>query len=196
METFAYIHLSAAYEEAESGIEHHLRELPVNWKKLPSSAWLCLLGVGYLAGSLYSIQPAAAVQYYVKTNGSCLNARHAPSASATVHTCVRNGAPLAPVVEVKNGYAKLSTGRYVAAKYISTTPGTGSNSGGVGGAYLRLGSRGSAVRAVQKTLGVSATGYYGTATQRAVRNFQAENGLRVDGIVGAQTRRALGISVS
>jgi hypothetical protein len=196
METFAYIHLSAAYEDAEAGIEYHLGEFPFNWKRLPSSAWLGLLSTAYLFGSLQAVQPAGAVQYYVRTNGSCLNARSAPSSSAKVYTCVRNGAALAPVVEYKNGFAKLSTGRYVAANYISTTPGTGSSSGGVGGAYLSLGSRGSAVRDVQKALNVSPTGYYGSVTQQAVRDFQKKNGLLVDGIVGAQTRNALEISIS
>ncbi|WP_392407899.1 peptidoglycan-binding protein [Chlorogloeopsis fritschii] len=47
--------------------------------------------------------------------------------------------------------------------------------------------------AVQRALGVRATGYYGPVTANAVRNYQARNGLLVDGIVGPQTRRALGI---
>ncbi|MEB3283539.1 MAG: peptidoglycan-binding protein [Lyngbya sp.] len=38
------------------------------------------------------------------------------------------------------------------------------------------------------------TGYYGILTQNAVRQFQAANGLKVDGIAGDQTRAALGLS--
>lgn len=194
METLAYIHVSNTYEEAEAGIEYTLRDFSLNWKQPPSSAWLGLLGVAFLFGGLSEIKPANAAQYFVNTNGSCLNARYGPGTSYGVHSCVRNGAALAPVVAYRNGYAKLSTGRYVAANYISTRPGSGSNPGsGVGGSYLRLGSRGSAVRQVQSALGVSPTGYYGSVTQRAVRNFQSRNGLRADGVVGPQTRRALGV---
>ncbi|WP_368503216.1 peptidoglycan-binding protein [Alkalihalophilus sp. As8PL] len=39
-----------------------------------------------------------------------------------------------------------------------------------------------------------ATGYYGTITRDAVRQFQASNNLSVDGIAGPQTFRALGVS--
>lgn len=36
-------------------------------------------------------------------------------------------------------------------------------------------------------------GNYGTATYKAVRDFQSKNGLRADGVVGSNTRAALGI---
>ncbi|MEW6723926.1 MAG: spore cortex-lytic enzyme [Bacillota bacterium] len=64
---------------------------------------------------------------------------------------------------------------------------------------LYWGSRGADVRTVQWKL--QSWGYYrgpidgiyGAQTYRAVRYFQAKNGLRVDGIVGPQTRAALGL---
>ncbi|MDQ3669054.1 MAG: peptidoglycan-binding protein [Actinomycetota bacterium] len=56
---------------------------------------------------------------------------------------------------------------------------------------LKLGSRGSAVEAVQRALGIPADGIFGPQTRAAVRAFQARNGLVVDGIVGPQTRAAL-----
>jgi peptidoglycan hydrolase-like protein with peptidoglycan-binding domain len=58
---------------------------------------------------------------------------------------------------------------------------------------LTRGSQGSEVTAVQEALGLTADGYYDASTVNAVRGFQAENGLLVDGIVGPQTSAALGL---
>jgi hypothetical protein len=60
---------------------------------------------------------------------------------------------------------------------------------------LRLGSTGSAVKAVQRRLKVSTTGYYGRQTEAAVKRFQRSRGLKVDGIVGPATARALGVKL-
>jgi cell wall-associated NlpC family hydrolase len=57
---------------------------------------------------------------------------------------------------------------------------------------LKLGSRGPAVAAMQRALGISADGIFGHQTKRAVKAFQAAHGLEVDGIVGPITRGALG----
>ncbi|MDP5339557.1 MAG: peptidoglycan-binding protein [Nodularia sp. (in: cyanobacteria)] len=67
----------------------------------------------------------------------------------------------------------------------------GNQSGTGGPVILSSGSRGSAVTEVQRALGVQPTGYYGPTTTRIVREFQARNNLRVDGIVGPQTRSAI-----
>lgn len=62
---------------------------------------------------------------------------------------------------------------------------------------LRQGSRSSAVLYLQKLLLsylypiTDLDGIFGPETERAVRSFQSENGLTVDGIVGANTWRAL-----
>ncbi len=67
---------------------------------------------------------------------------------------------------------------------------------------LKRGSRGTNVVVVQNTLksqgfmssNVNSTGYYGTITRSAVMNFQRARGLRVDGVVGPQTLRAMGLA--
>jgi peptidoglycan hydrolase-like protein with peptidoglycan-binding domain len=61
---------------------------------------------------------------------------------------------------------------------------------------LQLGSTGTAVKKLQRKLGVRATGYYGTQTRAAVRRFQRRKGLKADGIAGPRTLRKLGIRVT
>jgi len=62
---------------------------------------------------------------------------------------------------------------------------------------IKKGDSGPEVTELQKTLQASghfgrrATGFYGSVTQAAVKKFQAENNLKVDGIVGPQTLSAL-----
>ncbi len=58
---------------------------------------------------------------------------------------------------------------------------------------VRKGDRGPAVRRVQRRLGLSADGVFGSQTSRGVRRFQRRRGLTADGIVGPITRRALGL---
>ncbi|HSH36451.1 spore cortex-lytic enzyme [Schnuerera sp.] len=67
---------------------------------------------------------------------------------------------------------------------------------------LYWGTQGQDVKNVQwqlvkwKYLIGTVDGVYGAETYRAVRRFQAKNGLRVDGVVGPQTAAALGITLT
>lgn len=69
-------------------------------------------------------------------------------------------------------------------------------------ALSRLGSTGSEVTKIQtrlKNWGYykgTVDGKYGEATQKAVKEFQRKNGLKVDGIAGSGTLSAMGISSS
>lgn len=58
---------------------------------------------------------------------------------------------------------------------------------------VKLGDKGTDVRAIQEKLGVSVDGIFGKNTERAVINFQSANDLNTDGIVGSKTRQALGL---
>jgi peptidoglycan DL-endopeptidase CwlO len=62
-----------------------------------------------------------------------------------------------------------------------------------GATLLRTHSRGPAVAAAQRALGVAADGEFGPMTRQAVRQFQAAHGLEVDGIIGPITAAALGL---
>lgn len=52
---------------------------------------------------------------------------------------------------------------------------------------LRVGSRGSTVKAMQEDLGIDADGRFGPGTKKAVMAFQEANGLVVDGMAGPAT---------
>ena len=59
---------------------------------------------------------------------------------------------------------------------------------------LRKGDRGEDVKTLQKALGISSDGIFGSNTEKAVIAYQKSNGLVADGIVGAKTWAALGIT--
>ncbi len=69
-------------------------------------------------------------------------------------------------------------------------------------AAIKQGSRGDTVKKIQRKLknwgyyGGSVDGIFGAATKKAVVYFQRKNGLTADGIVGAKTLAALGLSSS
>ena len=56
------------------------------------------------------------------------------------------------------------------------------------GKWLRRGSTGDNVRYLQAALGgLQVDGVFGPITERAVRNFQKQQGIQIDGVVGPQT---------
>ena len=69
-------------------------------------------------------------------------------------------------------------------------------------ALSKVGSTGSEVKAIQQSLkdrglySGSVDGIYGSQTQAAVKKFQKNKGLVADGIVGAKTEKALGITLT
>ncbi len=183
---------TAITKEEASGIT----KSKFHWKKLlKSSAWLALAGVGVLLIAAAQIQVSSAA--FVRTNGSCLRIRTGPSTNYSYVDCISNGTTLPAIERYENGFARLSTGRYVFARWVGDRPNNPSvaTPGGVGGSViLTRGSRGQLVRNVQTALGnLRVDGIYGPETASQVRNFQASRGLLVDGAVGPQTRAALGI---
>lgn len=61
---------------------------------------------------------------------------------------------------------------------------------------IKRGSNGAGVVTLQKLLGITADGEFGSKTEAAVKAFQSAHGLTADGIVGAQTWAALGVTVA
>jgi peptidoglycan hydrolase-like protein with peptidoglycan-binding domain len=87
------------------------------------------------------------------------------------------------------------TGALVAAATLTFAAGGAlAQSSGTGSSAVR--SAGSTVAALQSALGITADGVYGPATRRAVRNYQRNQGLAVDGIAGPVTLGHLGLAGS
>ncbi|WP_414550581.1 peptidoglycan-binding protein [Anabaena sp. CCY 0017] len=205
-----------ANEEGNENIEYNLPNFQLEWKKLfqpaaivaakaehlpkfkfhwlnflKSSAWLAFAGISLLFATVTHAQSASTS--YVRTNGSCLRVREDANLNSRTLECIPNGTQIR-TTEIINGFARLSQNRFVSARWVGSTPNNRPvtpNNGTGGTVILGLGSRGAAVTEVQRALGVQQTGYYGPTTTRVVRAFQARNNLRVDGIVGPQTRNAI-----
>jgi hypothetical protein len=60
------------------------------------------------------------------------------------------------------------------------------------GKYIKSGSKGEAVKYVQKKLGLTVDGSFGPATDKAVKALQKKHGLTADGIIGPKTWAKLG----
>ena len=87
------------------------------------------------------------------------------------------------------------TGALVAAATLTFAAGGAlAQSSGTGSSAVR--SAGSTVAALQTALGITADGVYGPNTRRAVRNYQRNQGLAVDGIAGPVTLSHLGLAGS
>ncbi|WP_169156306.1 peptidoglycan-binding protein [Brasilonema bromeliae] len=211
MEYLAYSLMDSTYAAVTADTEYHLPEfkLTSSGQKYFKSAWLTLALITALLGILAQSQAATAAyygpgRYSVSTNGSCLNVRTGPSTSYRSAKCDSNGSPLPRVVGYRSGFARLSTGYYVSANWINVRAGREYTLRRVptqdtyyndidGSATLRKGSQGQAVAELQRALGnVTVTGYYGSFTETAVKNFQQRNGLRPDGVAGSQTLSYLG----
>lgn len=77
------------------------------------------------------------------------------------------------------------------AKVVKVAPAKVANPG-YPGSYLKVGSKGDAVKFIQQQLKVAVTGTFDAGTDKAVKVLQKKHGLTVDGIVGPKTWAQLG----
>ena len=88
---------------------------------------------------------------------------------------------------------RRKTGAIVAAATLTFAAGGAfAQGGGAGSAAVR--SAGSTVAKLQSALGITPDGVYGPNTRRAVRTYQRNQGLAVDGIAGPVTLAHLGLA--
>ncbi|MBQ9625209.1 MAG: peptidoglycan-binding protein [Clostridia bacterium] len=131
----------------------------------------------------------------IQVNADNVNLRNAANPEAEVISTLKKGDTV-NLVEENGEWSTVEvngqTG-YVNSEYLGTkiTP----SKYGIG--LLKVGSKGASVSAVQtrlkelKYFNAEVTGYYGHMTRDAVAAFQEKNGLKADGIVGAEVREKL-----
>lgn len=150
---------------------------------------LCAL---LLASAFMMLAPAAMAAEGVVTAGTIVLREEADLSSRKLFT-VYKGSKL-DVLSESGGWYRVSYGRYtgyVRKNYVSVTGEITSDG------ILRPGDSGSDVRELQRLLKKrgyytgSIDGQYGRGTERAVRNFQDDANLTVDGKAGEKTLAAL-----
>lgn len=138
-----------------------------------------LLALNYYAGTVtgeFDAATTAAVKAFQKANGLKADGVAGPATQK-----------------------KLYADSAVAGSGASAAPTSGTAAGGTTTDYtlLKEGMESSAVKTLQQRLidlgylTGSATGYYGTATKGAVKDFQKKNGLKNDGLAGSVTQALL-----
>ncbi len=90
-------------------------------------------------------------------------------------------------------YAKNAYDRKLDTAYRRFKADTSSAYDALSDGLLSVGDKGDVVKALQIALGIHADGDFGPMTLQAVRAFQAEHGIGVDGKVGAKTGGVLGL---
>ncbi|MGF1515985.1 MAG: peptidoglycan-binding protein [Elainellaceae cyanobacterium] len=200
MEIFAFTHAAAAYEDPSPAPQ--MRSLTV---KVPSSAWIGMaaLAVGLsivgtapsaMAARLGDVGPeVTAIQQALTDLGFApgpVDGVYGPS----TELAVRNFQVSVPRLVV-DGIAGPATETVLGLR-------DGVDPGSIGtdpGPLVQQGDSGATVTAIQDTLkalgffpaSIASTGFYGTVTVQAIREFQAENGLVVDGVAGPSTQGLL-----
>jgi peptidoglycan hydrolase-like protein with peptidoglycan-binding domain len=115
----------------------------------------------------------------------------------TIKTIVGHGDLYATACPGKNYPLKEAKALLDETTTVDETPTVAEKSEPAKVKLLKKGSKGSGVKAVQTKLiklgynTGSADGIYGTLTEKAVRAFQTDAGITVDGVVGPQTEAAL-----
>jgi peptidoglycan hydrolase-like protein with peptidoglycan-binding domain len=214
MELIAFTHAAAAYEDPTPPPQ--LRSLDAIHLDIPSSSWMSLLSAAVFVSSVNSVaQPAQALTYYgYGDNGAGVEEIQSALADLEYYEGEISGefdaATEAALTDFQDNQGLYvdgvagedtltalgldplidqSTATEVEDVTVNSTDGT-----------LRLGDEGSLVEDLQ--IALSEEGYYsgdvdgvfGNDTLDAVRAFQDENGLEADGIVGASTWDALGLT--
>lgn len=104
----------------------------------------------------------------------------------------RSRARRAEARKARSRSRRRTTGAIVAAASLTFAVGGAVAHDNIGSTSVH--EAGSSVAKLQSVLGITPDGVYGANTRRAVRNYQRNQGLAVDGIAGPVTLASLGLS--
>lgn len=90
-------------------------------------------------------------------------------------------------------YAENQYDKKLAAAHARISRGASTAYDPLADGLLSIGDKGDVIKALQLSLGIHADGDFGSLTAQAVAAFQREHGLTVDGKVGKQTGKMLGL---
>ncbi len=220
MDILAYTYGYAAHE-AEAGITYDLSEINLwestPWKSLSHGLFLTMLSMGLMAGTVAIATPATAQALRSGMNGEAVaevqtllrNQGFAIAYGANGAGRGRFGPQTEAAVRNFQKRAGLSVDGIVGPQTLSRLRGGGNGTGGPSPArpsaqarMLGRGSKGDQVAELQTMLrnkgysisygaDGSGRGVYNDSTINAVRQFQQNAGISVDGIAGPQTFAAL-----
>ena len=198
METLAYVHLTASSESLESAQLRCFEQL--NWKKLPSSAWIHL-GAIAISLAVLGIASSSALALQTGNHGSQVTTLQQKLTATGFYKGQITGFYGPTTQEAVRRFQQaqgLPIDGIAGPNTLSALYGTSGSSSLPIDILLRRGSRGTPVTQLQTTLKAQGlyqgpvTGYYGGLTEEAVRKFQQAQGLSVDGMAGSKTLSALG----
>lgn len=135
-------------------------------------------------------------KYVNCTSGQYLNARSSANTSATISFYIPQGEQV-NIVSTSGTWSKVTVVGYtsqgsawVMTSYLSDTdPGRVHNTRvkAFGNKTLQIGRFGRYTKNLQKALGITEDGVFGSSTETAVVSFQSANGLTADGYAGTKT---------
>jgi peptidoglycan hydrolase-like protein with peptidoglycan-binding domain len=204
METFAYLQVAQDYENPESKELVFLKDglsmfRSLSGMKLPSQTLFILLGVASSAFILNIANAAQAALYRGESGPDVTylqNLLNDNGYSVPV-TGYYGSQTESQVISYQSGYGLTADGVAGSATISALEGGFVPIRPDGGSGALRLGASGSDVTNVQYLLNDNGyfsgpyTGYFGSSTEQAVINFQSDNGLTADGVVGSATLSAL-----
>lgn len=144
---------------------------------------------GYTKGPLADTWPAVQMDAYRRGAAALLKHIKANSIMVCGHKEYRLplGTKIDPTFDMPQFRMDVASIMSGASPKVTTIPKKDSD----GRPTLRRGSKGDAVKTVQKALGITQSGEFDGATEAAVRAFQSNKELVADGIVGPRTWASL-----